>query len=141
ICLIIHQWGVEYILEFGANHQYSVYQLLVMSLTELILRDESMIIKVTPEYPKAMGMGDSAALAVAIIRALNKHYELSLTDENVRELSYKSETIIHGQASGIDNTVATYGKLISYRKDDPPKIEMLNLNQDIPIVIGLSGIE
>src|SRR5699024_8051902 len=72
---------------------------------------------------------------------LSRHYELNVTEENVRELSYKSETIVHGQASGIDNTVATYGKLISYRKDDPPKIEMLNLNQNIPIVIGLSGIE
>lgn len=141
VCLLIPQWGVEHILQFEGDHRYSVYRSLEMILTELGLKDKAMTIKVTPEYPKAMGMGGSAALAVAIIRALNEHYGLELTDEDVRELSYKSETIVHGTASGIDNTVATYGKLISYRKDEPPEIETLNLSRDIPIVIGISGVE
>ncbi|HLR31934.1 MAG TPA: mevalonate kinase, partial [Fodinibius sp.] len=141
VCLIIPQWGVEHILQFEGDHRYSVYRSLEMILKELDLRGKAMTIKVTPEFPKAMGMGGSAALAVAIIRALNQHYELGLTEEDIRELSYKSETIIHGTASGIDNTVSTYGQLISYRKDEPPEIERLSLSRDIPIVIGISGIE
>jgi len=141
VCLIIPQWGVEHILHFGEDHRYSVYRSLEMILTELNLQDRAMTIKVTPEYPKAMGMGGSAALAVAVIRALNDHYKLQLSEEDIRELSFKSETIIHGTASGIDNTVATYGELISYRKDDPPEFEELHLERTIPLVIGISGIE
>src|SRR5699024_12358475 len=99
-------------MHFGEDHRYPVYRTLEMSLTELNLQDRAMTIKVTPEYPKAMGMGGSAALAVAVIRALNDHYKLQLSEEDIRELSFKSETIIHGTAYGIDNTVDNYGKLI-----------------------------
>lgn len=141
ICLLIPDWGVEHFLKFGGDHRYSVYQTLEMILKALDLQDKNMTIKVTPEFPKAMGMGGSAALAVGIIRALSSHYELNLSQEDVRELSFESENIIHGTASGIDNTVSTYGQLISYRKNNPPEIEKLSLIEDIPIVIGISGIE
>ncbi len=139
--LMIPRWGVERTMEFGAEHRYSIYQSLEMILNELQLRDEAMAIEVFPEVPRAMGMGGSAALAVAIIRALDKYFKLDLTDEKVRELSFQSEDIIHGGASGIDNTVATYGNLILYKKGEPPEIDMLHLPEDIPIVIGVSGVE
>jgi hydroxymethylglutaryl-CoA reductase len=100
-----------------------------------------MNIEVVPEVPRAMGMGGSAALAVAIIRALDRHFEIGLTDNEVRELSYESENIVHGGASGIDNTVSTYGNLLMFRKGTPPEMETLNLEEPIPIVIGLSGVE
>ncbi len=139
--LIIPRWGVERTLEFGAEHRYSIYKSLEMILDRLDLRKKGMTIEVFPEVPRAMGMGGSAALAVAIIRALDKQFELGLTDEEVRELSFQSENIIHDGASGIDNTVATYGNLIMFKKGDPPDIEMLKLTEDIPIVIGISGVE
>src|SRR5699024_318048 len=88
VCLIIPQWGVEHILQFEGDHRYSVYRSLEMILKELELRGKAMTIKVTPEFPKAMGMGGSAALAVAIIRALNQHYELGLTDRKSTRLNY-----------------------------------------------------
>ncbi|HLR31104.1 MAG TPA: mevalonate kinase, partial [Fodinibius sp.] len=110
-------------------------------LDQLGLREQGMVIEVAPEIPKAMGMGGSAALAVAIIRALDTNFKLGLSDEDVRELSFKSENIIHGRASGIDNTVATYGRLILFQKDNPPLATTLNLAGDIPIVIGISGVE
>ncbi|MAO63748.1 MAG: hydroxymethylglutaryl-CoA reductase [Balneola sp.] len=139
--LMIPRWGVEQTLEFGADHQYSIYRSLEMILDHLDLRDKAMNIEVFPEVPRAMGMGGSAALAVAIIRALNKHFELGLGDDDVRRLSFESENIVHGGASGIDNTVSTYGNLIMFQKGTPPKMDTLNLTESIPIVIGLSGVE
>ncbi len=141
IHLFIPRWGVESTIEFGAEHRYSIYNALEMILHELELQGEAMAIEVFPEVPRAMGMGGSAALAVAIIRALDKYFELGLSDEDVRALSFRSEDIIHGGASGIDNTVATYGNLILYQKGEPPSIDMLHLAEDIPIVIGISGVE
>lgn len=141
VYLFIPRWGVEQSIEFGAEHRYSIYNSLEMILDELGLRQQAMAIEVFPEVPRAMGMGGSAALAVAIIRALARYFELNLTDEEVRALSFRSEDIIHGSASGIDNTVATYGNLILYKKGEPPSIDMLHLPQDIPIVIGISGVE
>ncbi|MFP8489086.1 hydroxymethylglutaryl-CoA reductase, degradative [Gracilimonas sp. Q87] len=139
--LLIPRWGVEQIMEFGADHQYSIYKSLEMILDHLDLRDRGMNIEVFPEVPRAMGMGGSAALAVAIIRALNKHFKLGLGDDDVRRLSFESEDIVHGGASGIDNTVSTYGNLITYRKGTPPDMQTIDLKDSIPIVIGLSGVE
>jgi hydroxymethylglutaryl-CoA reductase len=139
--IMIPRWGVEQTLEFGGDHKYSIYQSLEMMLEELGLQDKGMNIEIFPEVPRAMGMGGSAALAVAIIRALNKHFELGMTDDDVRELSYKSENIVHGGASGIDNTVSTYGNLIMFQKGEPPKMDTLTLDKPIPMVIGLSGVE
>jgi hydroxymethylglutaryl-CoA reductase len=139
--IMIPRWGVEQTLEFGSDHKYSIYQSLEMMIEELGLQDKGMNIEIFPEVPRAMGMGGSAALAVAIIRALNKHFKLGMTDDDVRELSYKSENIVHGGASGIDNTVSTYGNLIMFQKGDPPQMETLNLDKPIPMVIGLSGVE
>ncbi|PKD44454.1 hydroxymethylglutaryl-CoA reductase [Rhodohalobacter barkolensis] len=139
--LLIPRWGVEQTIEFGADHKYSIYKSLEMILDHLDLRDKPMNIEVFPEVPRAMGMGGSAALAVAIIRALDKHFELGLGDDDVRRLSFESENIVHGGASGIDNTVSTYGNLIMFQKGTPPKMETLSLKEPIPIVIGLSGVE
>ncbi|WP_069131217.1 hydroxymethylglutaryl-CoA reductase, degradative [Rhodohalobacter halophilus] len=139
--LLIPRWGVEQTIEFGADHKYSIYKSLEMMLDHLDLRNRPMNIEVFPEVPRAMGMGGSAALAVAIIRALDKHFELGLGDDDVRRLSFESENIVHGGASGIDNTVSTYGNLIMFQKGTPPKMETLSLNEPIPIVIGLSGVE
>lgn len=139
--LLIPRWGVEQTIEFGADHKYSIYRSLEMILDHLDLRDKGMNIEVFPEVPRAMGMGGSAALAVAIIRALNKHFELGLGDDDVRRLSFESEDIVHGGASGIDNTVSTYGNLIAFQKGTPPDMQTITLKESIPIVIGLSGVE
>ena len=88
-----------------------------------------------------MGLGGSAALAVAIIRALSDFFHLNLSEEEIFRLSYRSETIAHGSASGIDNTLATYGKFVMFRKGDPPFMEELPVKEPIPIVIGISGVE
>lgn len=141
IYLLIPRWGVEQSIEFGAEHHYSIYNSLEMILNELGIQGKAMTIEVFPEVPRAMGMGGSAALAVAIIRALDKYFKLELSDEDVRALSFRSEDIVHGEASGIDNTVATYGNLILFQKGEPPSINMLHLREDIPIVIGISGVE
>lgn len=139
--VMIPRWGVEQKLEFGADHKYSIYHSLEMILDSLNLRNKGLNLEIFPEVPRAMGMGGSAALAVAIIRALNDQFKLSLTDKEVQELSLKSEHIVHGGASGIDNTVSTYGNLIMFQKGEPPKMETITLKKSIPIVIGLSGVE
>ncbi|MCC5914104.1 MAG: hydroxymethylglutaryl-CoA reductase, degradative [Balneolaceae bacterium] len=141
VVVVIPRWGVEQKLKFGDDHKYSIYRSLEMILDELNLRDKGIALEIRPEVPRAMGMGGSAALAVSIIRALSRHFELNLTEKEIRDLSFKSEDIVHGGASGIDNTVATYRKLILYRKDEPPKMELLSLKSSIPVVIGLSGVE
>lgn len=139
--MLIPRWGVEEKIQKGSDHKYSIYKSLDMILEKLDLQDTSMKIEVIPHVPRAMGLGGSAALAVAIIRALNKHYNLKMSDEIINELAYESETLAHGNASGIDNTLATYGKFILFKRGKPSEMREIKVKEPIPIVIGLTGVE
>ena len=141
IHLLIPRWGVEEKIHKGVEHKYSIYKSLDMILENLHLQNRSMKIEVIPHVPRAMGLGGSAALAVAIIRALDKHYKLKLSNEEINHLAYESEKLVHGNASGIDNTMATYGKFILFKKGDPPEMKDVKIKHLIPIVVGLSGVE
>ncbi|MCX6799502.1 MAG: mevalonate kinase [Candidatus Diapherotrites archaeon] len=89
-----------------------------------------------------VGMGYSAALSVAVIRALSKFYKLSLNDEQVNELAYKVEKVSHGTPSGIDNSCATFGGIIWFEKNmqgGKNKIEKMRLGRPLPLVIASTG--
>lgn len=141
IHLVIPRWGVEERLHMDTEHKHSIYQSLDLIINTLGLKDKNMRIEVYPNVPRAMGLGGSAALAVAIIRALSQHYQLNLSDDDVNKLAFESEKIVHGTPSGIDNTMATYGKFILFRKGEPPLMKPIDVPHPIPIVIGLSGVE
>ncbi|RLD13973.1 hydroxymethylglutaryl-CoA reductase [candidate division KSB1 bacterium] len=141
IHLLISRWGVEERLQKGKEYKHSIFKSLHLILHELGLEKENIKIEVFPHVPRAMGLGGSASLAVAIIRALSERFGLNLPDEEISKLAFKSEQIVHGTASGIDNTLATYGKFLLYRKGDPPFIQEINVPKPIRIVIGLTWTE
>ncbi len=139
--LIISRWGVEEQLQMGAEHKYSIFKSLELILERMSLTDRNVKIEVFPQVPRAMGLGGSAALAVAIIRALAGQFHIGLSDEQISKLAYESETIVHGTASGIDNTLATYGRFLLFRKGEPPLIKPLEVKEPIRIVIGMTWTE
>ncbi|MBI80234.1 MAG: hydroxymethylglutaryl-CoA reductase, degradative [Pseudomonadota bacterium] len=139
--ILIPRWGVEYKLEQDPTKQYSFEKPASIILNELGLRSKSMKIEVFPELPRGMGLGGSAAMAVAIIRALDNHFDLKLSDEEVNRLAFLSEKVAHGNPSGIDNTLACYGKPLVYRNSDPQFIELLNIKKPIYMIIGFTKKE
>jgi len=141
IHLMIPRWGVEYELVSNPQERRSFERPAGVMLDELGLGGRAMRIEVFPEVPRSMGLGGSAAMAVAIVRALDKHFKLGLTDEEVNRLAFESEKVAHGNPSGLDNTLACYGKPLVYRAGDPPLVELLNIREPIPAVIGMSGFE
>jgi len=141
IHLIISRWGVEERLQKGKEYRYSIFKSLSLILQEMGLEKENMKIEVFPHVPRAMGLGGSASLAVAIIRALAEKYNIKLSNQEISQLAFKSEQLVHGTASGIDNTLATYGKFLLYQKGAPPKIQEIKVPKPIRIVIGLTWTE
>ena len=103
--MFIPRWGVEYRLHRDPAHRDSFQRSLGIIFDELELTERSMRIEVFPNVPRAMGLGGSAAMAVAVIRALDQHYQLGLSDEEINALAFRCEEVAHGSASGIDNTV------------------------------------
>jgi len=141
IHLLIPRWGVELQLASNPNERRSFERPAGVMLDELGLSGRAMRIEVFPEVPRSMGLGGSAAMAVAIVRALDKHYRLGLADEEVNRLAFEAEKLAHGNPSGIDNTLACYAKPLVFRAGNPPLVETLNIKTPIPMVVGMTGYE
>jgi mevalonate kinase len=93
--------------------------------------------------PGFSGIGASAASSVAIARAIADELELDLTDEKINEVAYEAEKAYAGTPSGIDNTAATFGGLIWFKRNlsgGPNTIERLNIKEPVEVVIGNTGI-
>jgi len=93
--------------------------------------------------PSFSGIGASAASSVAIARAITEEFEMNLSDERINDIAYEAEKAYAGTPSGIDNTAATYGGLIWFKRDlsgGPNTIERLTIRQPVEIVIGNTGI-
>ncbi|TFC82947.1 hydroxymethylglutaryl-CoA reductase, degradative [Cryobacterium sp. TmT2-59] len=100
-------------------------------------------VEVFSDLPRASGLGASAAFAVAVIRAVASRFDLRLSDAEVSNLAFECERIVHGTPSGIDNTVATFGRPVLFRKTDAAgghEIHDIVTPYPIPVVIGLSGV-
>jgi len=139
--LMIPRWGIEYQLATHPHERRSFERSAGVILDELGLSGRGMCIEVFPDVPRGMGLGGSAAMAVAIVRALDHHFRLGLSDADVNRLALESEKVAHGNPSGLDNTLACYGRPLVYRPGDPPLVEPLNIRNPIPAVIGMTGYE
>jgi hydroxymethylglutaryl-CoA reductase len=105
--------------------------------------DAGMRIEVFSDLPRASGLGASAASAVAVIRAIADCFNIPLTDAEVSALAFECEQMVHGTPSGIDNTVATFGRSIMFRRGTgagEAEISDIVPPHPLPIVIGLTGV-
>ena len=140
--LAIPRWSFEQQLRLDPDKRHGIERPAARILEKLGLLDRSMRIEVFPNLPRAQGLGGSAAVAVAIIRALDDYFSLSLSDQDVNQLAFDAEKLAHGTPSGIDNAVATYGDTILYRRQEgEPMIEKLAVASPLGLVIGMTGIE
>jgi len=79
---------------------------------------EELEVEVDSSLPQGVGLGSSAALSVALVRALGQLAGVALDEHQVAERSFELERIFHGHPSGIDNTVCAHGGLISFSRAD-----------------------
>lgn len=68
---------------------------------------DNMHIKITSNIPAERGMGSSAAVATALVRALFNYFDAKLTDELLHRFVTISEVIAHGNPSGLDAKVVS----------------------------------
>jgi mevalonate kinase len=69
--------------------------------------------------PSGAGMGSSAALGVAVLRALDESRAVVRPDAEIYERSLAWERVFHGNPSGVDNAMATHGGMAIFRKEAP----------------------
>ncbi len=139
INIVIPRWGLEQRVHAATQGPGGI---LATVLDELGLTNTPMTIEVFPHVPRAMGLGGSSALAVAVLRAVNACFNLNLDDHRINELAFKCEQAAHGTPSGVDNTVATYGTPLWYQRvNDKPQFDELKPAAPLSLVVGITGKE
>ncbi|MEM3832686.1 MAG: mevalonate kinase [Thermoprotei archaeon] len=94
-------------------------------------------IKVWSEMPVGAGLGTSASIAVATIKAYSEILGLELNEKDIAFLGWQTELAIQGIASPMDATITTYGGIIQVQLiDNNIAIEKIRTSTKLPIVIG-----
>ena len=95
--------------------------------------------EINSRIPLAMGLGASASIAVALSSALSNYFELSKNSEEINKIAFECEKINHILPSGIDNTVASFGKAVFYNKNEPINVLSKKYSKSLPIIIAMSN--
>mgnify|MGYP001125118915 FL=1 len=119
------------------RNQFSVLAQSILAITDK--REPNLTINLTSKLPQRSGMGSSAATSTAVCRALSGHLGVDLDANEISELVFEAEKIVHGTPSGIDNTVVAYEMPVYFIKGQNP--ETFEPGKLFRLVIGDTGIE
>jgi len=138
--LAIHvpAWGIARRVDRAAPDGIDAAVTLI--LRALGIEAENFDITVDSALPRGMGLGSSAAIAVAMTRALGRLQELALDDERINAIAFDCEKLAHGTPSGIDNTVSTYAEPMLFRNAGKLEITPVEAPANVPLVIASGSV-
>ncbi len=99
-------------------------------------------IHLSSTLPVSMGLGSSAALAVALSRLLLGASGARPSPGRVLALALRMEETFHGTPSGVDHTVSAHGAPLLYRRPTPGKpghIRKVRIGAPATLVLALVG--
>ncbi len=132
--LTIPGWGIQSTVD--AVDPRGVDAAVRLILDRLDLGTAHFSIFVDSRLPRGKGLGSSAAVAVAIIRAVCEASGLSITNERINAIAFECERLAHGTPSGVDNTLSTFAEPMLFCNDGRLQIEPLELAEIPPLVIA-----
>ncbi len=94
-------------------------------------------IRTSSEFSSQFGLGSSSAVTVCTIKALSELFELSFSQKEIFDISYKTILDIQGKGSGFDIAAAIYGGTM-YFVNGGKVVEPLAIKK-LPLLIGYSG--
>jgi mevalonate kinase len=114
------------------------------ALIEKVVADAAADVQIAAEVqlhqPSGVGLGASAAIGVALARAVSDAIGRPADDRPADEILAAVqawEDVFHGKASGIDATTAYHGGCLWFRRSHPP--EPLRLKQSLELAVAVAG--
>ena len=132
----VPDWHLEHPL---AQADAPLSQLVARVLGELGLADTGYHIEIASQLPRGMGLGSSAAFAVALVRAFAAAAGIDVDPERTNAIAFECEHLAHGTPSGVDNTLATFARPMLFRHAGELEIRTLEPGQPPPLVIATSS--
>jgi mevalonate kinase len=90
-------------------------------------------VEIEAQLPPGGGLGCSAAMGVAIARAVGRRP----SEEEVQARAMAWERVFHGNPSGVDAAVAARGGCVFFRKGEP--LETVRLRGPLHLCVGSTG--
>ncbi len=94
-------------------------------------------IKITSQVPVSSGLGSSASVSSALVLAISKEFGHKLTKQEIANLAWDIENVVHKKSSGVDPFSVTYGGIIRYQNG---KMKRLNVKEYPKITIGFTDL-
>ncbi len=121
--------------ELFANIKTNRYENYKKSIIGLALErlgiDSGISVSIDSQIPAGAGIGSSASLAVAVVQGIAAEYGKQLTLDEVNNITFGMEQIVHGTPSGGDNSACCFGRVIWFQKSTPTNI-IKPLAQEVP---------
>ncbi|KIW82860.1 mevalonate kinase [Fonsecaea pedrosoi CBS 271.37] len=132
-------------------HQNAASAFLYLFLCLQTPAAQACIYTLRSTLPVSAGLGSSASICVCISAALLKqihvlsgpHHdqpeeEIQMQLERINKWAFVGELCIHGNPSGVDNTVATHGRAVLFKRLDyskPPSATPLKYFPELPLML------
>ena len=143
IAIPLKKIGIECIVEeakssYFPNKTDTISVALFTALKYLKKENAKIKYKVTSQIPPKRGMGSSAAVSIATIRAVFDYFGEYLEDTLLEKLVHTAEIVAHSTPSGLDAKTCLSNKAIKFIKNKG--FSYIDLNLDAYLVIADTGI-
>ncbi|WP_446455708.1 mevalonate kinase [Tuanshanicoccus lijuaniae] len=124
-------------LKKAPQHLDNIQTAIQLTLDTFQLGNPSLNITITSAIPQERGMGSSAAVTVAVVRAIADLFQLTLSDYQLHFIVNQAEVIAHQSTSGIDTLMTSTYHPVIYRKSRAP--HAFDLSLSAYLVVADSG--
>ena len=114
-------------------------EMLVKRFYEKYQINEGIRISTESDFSTQFGFGSSAAVVVALTKALSKNFKVEMDSKDIFEMAYQSVLDVQGVGSGFDVAASVYGGTIYYVTPGTV-IESIYVG-DLPMVVGYTGVK
>ena len=112
---------------------------LVKRLYEKYKLIKGIRISTESDFSTQFGFGSSAAVVVALAKALEAYFKLKMLQKDIFEIAYQAVLDVQGVGSGFDVAASVYGGTIYYVT--PGTIIEKIYEDNLPMVVGYTGIK
>jgi len=117
---------------FIKENGYEGYRASILGLVMKKLGvSQGFSITIDSKIPTGAGLGSSASRAAGTTKAVAELFEKQLSLEEINDIAFEQEKIIHGTPSGGDNSACCFGGLVWFKKAQP-KNEIKSLKEEVP---------
>jgi mevalonate kinase len=99
------------------------------------LAAHTLAVTATADLPIGVGLGSSAALSVALVRALADYAGSPLDDTVTCARAFELEKLFHGFPSGIDNTVSACGGVLRFERGR--RVAAIVIDRPLSLVVAV----